>query len=142
MFSGYLLVSQVVNNYLRDLGNNALGILINDENKEVVGDIERTTRLLRADSSHLQLDRIIEKGFFIDSKKSPLLQLADLCVFHARKLEEVKAGLPEKKIDRAGIELIEPLIHRGNESMSDVLAWLTPLHKRSGEDPRGIGSSK
>jgi len=40
------------------------------------------------------------------------------------------------------IELLEPLIHRGNESLLDVLAWLTNLNKRSGEDPSGIKSSE
>lgn len=140
--AAYPLVTQTINTYLRDQGAHDLGILINDDNKEVVGDIERTTRLLRADPSHLQLDRIIEKSFFIDSRKSPLIQLADLCAFHARKLEELKIGLPEKAVDLGGIELLDPLIHRGDESMPDVLAWLTAQNKRSGEDPGGIGSSR
>jgi hypothetical protein len=139
--AAYPLVSQTINTYLRDQGEDTLGILINDENKEVVADIERTTKLLRADPSHLQLDRIIEKTFFIDSRKSPLLQLADLCAFHARKLEESKIGLPDKPVDRGGIERLDPLIHRGNESMPDVLAWLTAQKRRSGEDPGGAGSS-
>lgn len=123
--AAFPLVAQTINNYLRNLGPDTLGILINDENKEVVSDIERTTKLLRADRGSLHLDRIIEKSFFIDSAKSHVLQLADLCIFHARKLEEIKIGLPEKHIDKRGIELIEPLIHRGDEAMPDVLAWLT-----------------
>ena len=123
--AAFPLVAQTVNRYLRSLGSNQLGILINDENKEVVSDIERTTRLLRADPGSLHLDRIIEKSFFIDSAKSHVLQLADLCTFHARKLEEIKIGLLEKTIDAQGISLLEPLIHRGDEAMPDVLAWLT-----------------
>lgn len=123
--AAYPLVAQTINNYLKNEGPTTLGILINDENREVVGDIERTTRILRATQGSLQLDRIIEKGFFIDSSKSHALQLADLCIFHARKLEEIKIGLPAKHIDSQGIELIDPLIHRGSESMPDVLAWLT-----------------
>jgi len=138
--AAYPLVSQTINTYLRSLGDDELGILINDDNKEVVSDIERTTKILRADSSHLQLDRVIEKGFFIDSSKSHLLQLADLCTFHARKREEVKSGFPEKNIDKRGIELLEPLIFTSNESMPDVLAWLTAQNKRSGEDPSGVES--
>lgn len=138
--AAYPLVSQSINAYLRSLGEDELGILINDENKEVVADIERTTKLLRADSSSLQLDHIIEKSFFIDSSKSHLLQLADLCTFHARKREEAKIGLPEKHIDQSGIKLIEPLIYSTSESMSDVLAWLTSQNKRSGEDPSGVKS--
>jgi len=123
--AAYPLVAQTINNYLKNEGSTALGILINDENREVVGDIERTTRILRANRGSLQLDHIIEKGFFIDSSKSHALQLADLCIFYARKLEEIKIGLPAKHIDSRGIELIAPLIHRGSESMPDVLAWLT-----------------
>lgn len=123
--AAFPLVAQTINGYLRSLGASQLGILINDENKEVVGDIERTTRLLRADTGRLHLDRIIEKSFFIDSAKSYVLQLADLCTFHARKLEEIKIGLPEKSIDARGIALLETLIHRGDEAMSDVLTWLT-----------------
>lgn len=46
----YPLVSQSINTYLRGLGEDELGILINDDNKEVVSDIERTTKLLRAES--------------------------------------------------------------------------------------------
>ncbi|MGE9268511.1 MAG: DUF3800 domain-containing protein [Verrucomicrobiales bacterium] len=128
--AAFPLVTQTINRYLKSLGPNQLGILINDENKEVVGDIERTTRLLRADPGKLQLDRIIEKSFFIDSAKSHVLQLSDLCTFHARKLEEVRIGLPEKTIDTDGIKLIEPLIHRGDEAMPDVLAWLTQQQQK------------
>lgn len=135
--AAYPLVSQSINSYLRGLGEEELGILINDDNKEVVSDIERTTRLLRADPTSLKLDHIIEKSFFIDSSKSHLLQLADLLTFHARKLEEVKSGLPERPIDKSGIQLIKPLIHNSDESMSDVLAWLTAQNKRSGEAPSG-----
>jgi len=138
--AAYPLVSQSINAYLRSLGEGELGILINDDNKEVVADIERTTKLLRADPTNLKLDHIIEKSFFIDSSKSHLLQLADVCIFHARKREEAKAGLKEKHIDKNGIKLIEPLIYNSNESMSDVLAWLTAQNKRSGEDPSGVES--
>jgi hypothetical protein len=140
--AAYPLIVQAINNYLRSLGDDVLGILINDEQKEVVADIERTTRLLRADPGRLQLDRIIEKGFFIDSSKSHLLQLADLCIFHARKLEEIKLGLPPKRIDASCIKLIEPLVHRGSESMSDVLSWLATQNKRSGEGSSGTGSPR
>jgi hypothetical protein len=86
------------------------------------------------------LDHIIEKGFFIDSSKSHLLQLADLCIFHARKREEAKAGISTKHIDENGMHLIEPLIYNSNESMTDTLAWLTAQYKRSGEDPSGVES--
>ncbi|NLT69973.1 MAG: DUF3800 domain-containing protein [Verrucomicrobiaceae bacterium] len=127
--AAFPLVAQVANNLLRSLGDGILGIFISDDNREVVGDIERFQKLLRVTPGTLHLDRIIEKGFFIDSRKSRLLQLADLCTLHARKLEERKIGQPAKSIDDRGIELIEPLIHRGREQLPDVIQWLQQVQK-------------
>jgi Protein of unknown function (DUF3800) len=127
--AAFPLVAQVANNLLRTLGRNILGIIISDENREVVGDIERFQKLLRLTPGLLHLDRIIEKGFFIDSRKSRLLQLSDLCTLYARKNEERKLGLPAKSIDDQGIALIDPLIHRGQESLPDVIQWLQEVQK-------------
>lgn len=127
--AAFPLVAQVANNLLREAGPDVLGIIISDDNREVVGDIERFQRLLRLTPGTLHLDRIIEKGFFIDSSKSRLLQLSDLCVLHARKSEERKLGLEPKSIDDLGIELIQPLIHRGKESFPDVIEWLKTVQK-------------
>lgn len=127
--AAFPLVAQVANNYLRGLSKDALGIIISDDNREVVDDIERFLKLLRATPGALRLDRIIEKGFFIDSRKSLLIQLADLCTLHARKEEERKIGLPPKTIDDAGIEILQGLIHRGEESLPDVIQWLQQVQK-------------
>lgn len=94
-----------------------------------MSDIERFLKLLRATPGTLRLDRIIEKGFFIDSRKSLLLQLADLCTLHARKAEERKLGLPAKSIDDAGIALLQGLLHRGEEAFPDVIQWLQQVQK-------------
>ena len=127
--AAFPLVAQVVNAYLRGLSPDALGIFISDDNREVVSDIERFLKLLRATPGTLRLDRIIEKGFFIDSRKSLLLQLADLCTLHARKAEERKLGLPAKSIDDAGIALLQGLLHRGEEAFPDVIQWLQQVQK-------------
>lgn len=127
--AAFPLVAQVANNLLRSFGNDVLGIIISDDNREVVGDIERFQKLLRVTPGALHLDRIIEKGFFIDSSKSRLIQLADLCILHARKDEERKLGLEPKSIDDRGIELIQPLVHRGEESFPDVIEWLKNVQK-------------
>lgn len=127
--AAFPLVAQVVNNYLRQLSPAALGIIISDDNREVVDDIERFLKLLRATSGTLRLDRIIEKGFFIDSRKSLLLQLADLCTLHARKDEERRIGLPPKTVDDTGIQLLQGLVHRGEESFPDVIQWLQQVRK-------------
>jgi len=127
--AAFPLVAQVVNQFLRGSTEDALGIFISDENHEVVGDLERFLRLLRVTPGALHLDRIIEKGFFIDSKKSRLLQLADLCTLQIRKSEERRLGLPPKRIDDEGIRLTEPLLHRGDESLADVIQWLQQIQK-------------
>lgn len=127
--AAFPLVAQVANNLLRKIGPNVLGIMISDDNREVVGDIERFQRMLRVTPGTLHLDRFIEKGFFIDSSKSRLIQLTDLCVLHARKSEERKLGMPAKSIDDRGIELIQPLIHRGDEAFPDVIEWLKKVEK-------------
>jgi hypothetical protein len=80
--------------------------------------------MMEGQFSQGDLGQIVEKGFFIDSKTSRVLQLCDLCALSARKMEEERTGVPIKGFDRNGITLIEPLIHRGNEAFVDVLAWL------------------
>ena len=123
------LVAQVINQYLHTLPDQQLGIFILDENQEIVKDVEKSIRELRELEGTLRLDRIIEKGFFIDSAKSLLLQLCDLCALNARKKEEAKAGLTIRSIDEGGIAGIEPLIHRGSESLQDVLGWIAEQNK-------------
>lgn len=126
----FLLVSQVVNDYLRLAPGAPLGILISDENHEVMPDVEKSIRLLRGENGTLKLSHIIEKGFFIESRKSLLLQLCDVCAYALRRMEEEKAGLPIKSIDQNIIPWVKPLIHRGAESMPDVLAWLASQQKK------------
>jgi hypothetical protein len=122
--AAFLLVAQVLNEYLRSLPGSPLGILISDENKDVMFDVEKSIRLLRGDQGGLRLSQIIEKGFFIRSDKSLPLQLCDLCAFCLRRLEEQKAGVPVKPLDQNCIPWVKPLIHRGAEPLGDVLTWL------------------
>ena len=123
--AAFALAARVVDEYLGSLPANALGMFISDENKEIMQDVEKSIRILRGAEGALRLSRIVEKGFFIDSSKSRVLQLCDVCAYSARKKEEAKAGKPIKGPDEAGAALMEPLIHRGNEALVDVLAWLT-----------------
>ena len=120
--AAFALLANVVNDHLTQ--EQSLGIFISDENKEIVRDVEKAIRSLRLTKGPLQLSQVIEKGFFIDSKKSRILQLADMCVLHARKHEEAKLGLPAKDFDRGvGIKL-EGLLLKQNERFRDVIAWL------------------
>lgn len=128
--AAFPLVARVVDDYLRSLPGAPLGIFISDENREVVRDVEKAIQHLRGIEGSLKLAQIIEKGFFIESEKSLILQLCDLCVYSARRLEQQKMGIPIKSIDEGAIPLIEPLIHRGNESFQDVIVWLTSEQKK------------
>lgn len=122
--AAFALVARVVNDYLVSLGPQELGIFISDENKEIVRDVEKSIKVLRRKDGALQLTRIVEKGFFIDSAKSRILQLCDLCALAARKKEERKEGLSAQTVDDSGIAIIENLIHRGDDNLVDVLQWL------------------
>jgi len=123
--AAFPLVARVVDEYLTALPTPALGMFISDENKEIVHDIEKSIKVLRGAMGALRLVQIVEKGFFIDSTKSRVLQLCDLCALSARKKEENKIGVVLRGFDLKGVELLDPLIHRGNESWVDVLTWLT-----------------
>lgn len=131
--AAFPLVAHVVNDYLRAQPGSPRGIFISDENREVMFDVEKAQKVLRGTPGRLHLDRIIEKGFFIDSKKSLLLQLCDLCAYSCRRLEEHNAGLPVKPLDELVIRAVRPLLHHGEESLADVLAWLESEQKRSGQ---------
>ena len=122
--AAFALVARVVNEYLAGLEPKELGMFISDENKDVVRDVEKSIKVLRRKDGALQLTRIVEKGFFIDSAKSRILQLCDLCAMSVRKKEERKEGLSAQSIDDSGISLIEEMIHRGDDSLMDVLQWL------------------
>jgi hypothetical protein len=128
--AAFPLVARVVDDLLKSLPGSPLGIFISDENREVVGDVEKAIRILRGLEGVLKLGQIVEKGFFIESEKSLVLQLCDLCVYTARRKEEKKAGLMVKAIDEGGIPLIEPLVHVGDERFRDVNAWLTAEQKK------------
>ena len=124
------LVARVVDEYLKSLPAAPLGIFIADENREIIGDVEKTIRLLRGKEGSLKLGQIIEKGFFIDSTTSLVLQLCDLCAYTVRKKEEIKAGAPPKPIDQRGIELVEAIVHVGDELFQDTMDWMISLQKK------------
>jgi hypothetical protein len=131
--AAFPLIARVVDDYLGSLPEKALGMFISDENKEIVPDVEKSIKVLRGAGGNLRLSRIVEKGFFIDSAKSRILQLCDISILSARKNEERKIGLAGKSVDDEGIRLVEPLVHRGNEALVDVLTWLTEEQKKGAQ---------
>jgi uncharacterized protein DUF3800 len=138
----FLLVARVVNEFLRSLLGSPNGILISDENKEVTRDVEKSIRALRLERGLLNLSQIIEKGFFIESHKSRLLQLADLCAYTARRKEEDKLGFRIRELDRPALPLIEPLIYRGEESLQDILGWWAAEQKKGAAGELITGSER
>ena len=91
-------VSLKINEQLKE--HNDLGIFIFDENKSHL-DIEKSIRSLRLTTDDdLKMENIIEKGFFVDSRKSFAVQLVDLVLYYVRKLEEDKIGKYVNEIHR------------------------------------------
>jgi len=129
--AAFPLVARVVDDWLKSLPGRPLGIFISDEvSKDIVGDVEKSIRILRGIEGTLKLSQVIEKGFFIDSSKSVILQLCDLCALTLRKNEEAKAGFRDNPLHHTGIALLEPLIHNGDEALLDVLAWISAEEKK------------
>ena len=91
--AAFPLVARVVDEYLAGLPTKALGMFISDENKEIAHDVEKAMKVLRGVQGALRLAQIVEKGFFIDSKTSRVLQLCDVCALSVRKKEELKEGI-------------------------------------------------
>ncbi len=128
--AAFPLVARVVDQYLSSLAGTQRGMFIIDENKEVLDDLEKSIQQLRMMEGVLQLQNIVEKGFFIDSRKSRLLQLCDLCAFAVRRKEEAQLGIKLNNPAASWISLADPLIHRGDEAFKDVTRWLSEQNKK------------
>ena len=124
------LVAQVINSHLRQLPGQPLGIFISDENHQVARDVDKAIRLLRGVEGPARLTQIIEKGFFIESHKSLVLQLCDLCVYIIRRHEEHREGSKSKPVDAELWKLVEPLITVGDEKFADMIGWLESEQKK------------
>ena len=98
------------NDYLNRKAPNELGMLIFDEQKESFNDAEKTLKTLRLDpNSLLKTTNLIEKGFFVDSKKSFALQLVDIAAYYIRKYEEYKLKMKVGEIDKQTFDKIKKL---------------------------------
>ncbi len=131
----FALLSRCVDSYLRSLPGSPRGMLISDDNKEIVKDVEKSIRALRDFDGKLRLNQIIEKGFFIDSQTSLPLQLCDLFALSLRKKAESDGGSEMKPFDKQGIAIAAGLVHEDKTEEMDVLTWFTEHHtnKKSGQ---------
>lgn len=124
------LVAQVINSHLRSLPGQPLGIFISDENHQVARDVDKAIRVLRGEAGPLRLTQIIEKGFFVESHKSLVLQLCDLCAYIIRRHEEARESGKPKPVDETLWKLVSPLIAVGDEKFPDVIGWLQSQQKK------------
>ena len=126
--AAFALVSRVVNDFLAK--NKQLGIFISDENKEIVKDIEKSIKVLRGTDGDLRLGSIIEKGFFIDSKKSRVLQLCDIFAIVLRKYEEsLVTKCQIKPYDEEWHKLVLRCVKKGDERHQDVIKWIADQYR-------------
>jgi hypothetical protein len=127
--AAFALLSRCIDNYLTSLPGQPLGMLISDENKEIVTEVENAITALRGLEGTLRLSRIVEKGFFIDSSKSLPLQLCDLYTLSLRKRYETLYELaPAKPFDQTGIEIAMKLVWTDHQHDKDVIEWLKIRH--------------
>ena len=119
-------VCMEVNRYLQQKGPDELGMLIFDEQKESLNEVERSLRTLRLDQdSILKTTNLVEKGFFVDSAKSFPVQLVDLVAYYARKHEEHKQGLHVSDLDKQTFGKIRELTSAGfGPDTEDILEWV------------------
>ena len=69
--AAFALVAQVLNEYLRSLPGSPLGILISDENKDVMRDVEKSIRLLRGGSGRVAAEPDRREGVFHRFRAEP-----------------------------------------------------------------------
>ena len=101
------------------------GLLIFDQRHDLT-DIEKTVRFLRLDEvSPIRTQRLIERGFFVDSTKSAPIQLLDLALYYIRKLEEHKLGRTVSAVHQQTFPLIEEISESlmTFERTSEVVGW-------------------
>lgn len=138
--AAFALVSRCVDNYLQTLSGPPLGIFISDENKETVVDVEKSVKLLRGVQGALRLGRIVEKGFFIDSRKSFPLQLCDLFTLSLKKqAEHIRLQVPLKPVDVSGIQIALNRSFGPTTKMTEMFCnGLSRRQQRKKEAARGL----
>ena len=119
-------VCMEIDNYLKQKNPAELGMLIFDEQKESFNEAEKSLKTLRLDpNSLLKTTNLIEKGFFVDSKKSFALQLTDIVAFYARKYEESKLKKPVSQLDKQTFDILKRLIPEGIQTkIEDIHEWI------------------
>lgn len=128
LVSPYLMALSMLwpefNKYLND--QNDFGMLIFDENKNYYLDAEKSLKSLRLDPRFVTSNnKLIEKGFFVESTKSIPLQLVDLIAYYIRKYEEHKLGLRVSEIDQSCFNQIDRIAQMSSmlPEFPDIMKW-------------------
>ncbi|MFO7730638.1 MAG: DUF3800 domain-containing protein [Spirochaetia bacterium] len=117
-------ISLKVDAWLKE--ENELGIFIFDEHRSLI-DIEQSLKSLRLpEKAGLHVDRVIEKGFFVDSIKSFPLQIIDFVLYYIRKYEEFSIGKRVSEIHKQVFPYIEriALSLDQHEKGWDIIDWI------------------
>lgn len=84
----YSYILQIAEQYLQEVNDN--GILIADEQDTQNIIANDTLKVLRAISEpEIKINRVVEKSFFINSRDSNLLQLADIFAYYIKRYYEI-----------------------------------------------------
>ncbi len=127
--AAFALLSRCTDNYLASLEGAPRGMLLADENKEIVADIEKSSQIFREMAGPLRHSQIIEKVLFIESHKSLPLQLRDLFAMSVRKgIEAQISNSTPKNIDASGIKLANSIMLEDHKHAGDVLNRLIKQH--------------
>lgn len=90
--AAFALLACSVDSHLARLPAPSLGLLIVDDNRQIRRDLDGALRLMGAIEFTNSLRQIVERGFFIESHRSPLLQLCDVCAYYIRRRALVLSG--------------------------------------------------
>lgn len=123
--AAFALLSVELDKYLASADE--LGMFIFDDNKEVTHDIEKSLVVLKSTNKVIKIEHVIEKGFFIRSAKSRVLQLCDMFAFAARKKEELKQlNRALKYPEKSAMPYLEQVTFEGDQNRAtDVVEWLS-----------------
>lgn len=123
-----------VNWYVKErLGSTARGMMIVDEKREYHDHIERIVHdRRRGGAATHRLKWVVEFTYPVDSKKNPMIQLSDLCIYIIRRFLELDAGYRDtwpsdakKFYAEAYDRLVKrvpklELVERGGQAVKDV----------------------
>ncbi|WP_169975831.1 DUF3800 domain-containing protein [Campylobacter sp. RM16191] len=84
----YSFILQIAEKFLNDANDNGVLIIDEQDTHIIANDTLKTLRAI--DEPEIKVNRLIEKSFFINSKDSNLLQLADIVAYYIKRYYEIE----------------------------------------------------